>query len=78
MREHRTSYSAPPGNVAGGVLVCVCNVSAGKAPKLRLGLATALVDCPALAASLACVGGVDGKHRNTNQRNKEGSASSPA
>ena len=65
MRENRQRYrSTLPGNIPGGVLVCVCNVSADETPKLSLGLAVALVDCPALAASLAGVGGIDGEHRN--------------
>ena len=65
MCEHRLSYSNPARDVSGGVLVCVCFVSAGKTPKLRLAFPVLLVDVAALGAFTARVSRVDNFARDT-------------
>jgi len=64
MCEQRTSYSAPARNVSSGVLICVCFVSAGKTPKLRLAFPIALVYVPAFRALAAGVSRVNDFARN--------------
>lgn len=65
MREHRASYRPLPGNIPGGVVVCIARMSAADTPKLGLGFAIAFVDQATRRARPAGVAWIDGNHGNT-------------
>ena len=64
MREHRTSYCAPSGDIASSVMVCVVAVPAYHTLKNRLGFPVFLGDMPARHALPAGVARIDNRNGN--------------